>query len=122
MTIEYITVKAKYNYKVTQNLKKVLQILRKHSFFIALDILSDVSNRIEKNIILQILYSTVTYAENNHYANLIKIWIDDMYIKNISKPNYFINKNSQKLEDNYFIIIHLGFEYKAFPVKKESIW
>nr|YP_009496578.1 hypothetical protein ycf88 [Actinocyclus subtilis]AWT39291.1 hypothetical protein ycf88 [Actinocyclus subtilis] len=122
MTIEYITVKAKYNYKVTQNLKKVLQTLRKHSFFIALDILSDISNRIEKNIILQILYSTVTYAENNHYANLIKIWIDDIYIKNISKPNYFINKNFQKLEDNYFIIINLGFEYKAFPVKKESIW
>jgi hypothetical protein len=122
MTLEYITVKARYNYKITQILKKVLQTLRKRSFFIAIDILADLSNTIERNIILQILYSSVTYVENNHYANLVKIWIDDIYIKNISKPNYFLNKNYQKLEDNYYIIIHLGFEYKAFPMKKESIW
>lgn len=122
MTIEYITVKARYNYKITQILKKVLQTLRKRSFFIAIDILADFSNSIERNLILQILYSSVTYAENNHYANLVKIWIDDIHIKKISKPNYFLNKNSQKLEDNHYIIIHLGFEYKPFPIKKESIW
>ena len=101
MTLEYITVKARYDYKITQILKKVLQTLRKRSFFIAIDILADLSNTIERNIILQILYSSVTYVENNHYANLVKIWIDDIYIKNISKPNYFLNKNYQKLEDNY---------------------
>lgn len=122
MTIEYITIKAKYKNKITQTLQKTLKTLRKLSFYIAIDILSDLSNTEERTAILQILYSAVTYAENNHYANLVKIWIDDIYIKNILKQNYFLNQNSQKLEDKYYIIIKLGFEYKAFPVKKELIW
>lgn len=122
MNLEYITIKAKYNYKVTQILEKVLQTLRKRSFYVAIDILENLSNTIERNIILQILYSAVTYAENNHYANLVKIWIDNIFIKKISKSNYFLNKNFQKLEDNHYIILTLGFEYKPFPIKKESIW
>jgi hypothetical protein len=122
MTIEYITIKAKYNNEITQTLQKTLKTLRKLSFYIAIDILADLSNTKERTAILQILYSAVTYAENNHYANLVKIWIDDIYIKNISKQNYFLNQSSQKLEYKYYIIIKLGFEYKAFPVKKELIW
>jgi ribosomal protein L22 len=120
--IGYIQVNAKYNYKITQNLKKVLKSLRKCSFYKSVEILSNLSNNIERTFILQIIYSAVTYAENNHYANLLKVWIDNIYIKKVVKSNKFLNEKSGKLENDYYIILNLGFEYKAFPVKKESIW
>ena len=120
--IGYIKVNANYNYKITQNLKKVLKNLRKCSFYKSVEILSNLSNNIERTFILQIIYSAVTYAENNHYANLLKVWIDNIYIKKVEKSNKFLNKKSGKLESDYYVILNLGFEYKAFPVKKESIW
>ena len=40
MTIEYITIKAKYNNEITQTLQKTLKTLRKLSFYIAIDILA----------------------------------------------------------------------------------
>ena len=120
--IGYIKVNAKYNYKITQNLKKVLKNLRKCSFYKSVEILSNLSNNIERTFILQIIYSAVTYAENNHYANLLKVWIDNIYIKKVVKPNKFLKRKSENLTDNYYIVLNFGFEYKAFPVKKESIW
>ena len=120
--IGYIKVNANYNYKITQNLKKVLKNLRKCSFYKSVEILSNLSNNIERTFILQIIYSAVTYAENNHYANLLKVWIDNINIKKVEKSNKFLNKKSGKLESDYYVILNLGFEYKAFPVKKESIW
>ena len=122
MTIEYIKVKAKYNYKATQTLKKILKTLRKLSFYMAIDTLADLSASIERTTLLQILYSAVTYAENNNYANLVKIWLEDIHIKNCSKQNSFLSKIYQEAETDNYIIIKLGFEYKTFPVKKEFIW
>jgi len=120
--IGYLTVNAKYDYKITQNLKKVLKSLRKCSFYKSVEILSNLSNNVERTVILQIIYSAVTYAENNHYANLLKVWVDNISIKKVVKSNNFLNQKSEKLENSYYIILNLGFEYKAFPVKKESIW
>ena len=120
--IGFLTINAKYNYKITQNLKKVLKNLHKCSFYKSIEILSNLSNNLERTFILQIIYSAVTYAENNHYANLLKVWVDNIYIKKVVKSNKFLKKKSEKLENDYYIILNLGFEYKAFPVKKESIW
>jgi hypothetical protein len=121
-TVGYLSVSSKYNFKVTQNFKKILKNLRKCSFYKSIEILSNLSDKTERTTILQIIYSVVTYAENNHYANLLKVWIDNIYIKKVVRSNKFLNKNPGKLENDYYIILNLGFEYKAFPVKKESIW
>ena len=80
------------------------------------------TNVIERNYILQFLYSAVTYTENNHYANLLKLWVDDVYITKTSDSNRFINQNNQKLIGKYTIIIKIGFEYKDAPLKRESLW
>jgi len=93
--------------------------LRKRSFYKAIEVISDISDLFERNCILQILYSSVTYAENNHYANLLKLWIDDIYIKKIPNPNNFIQGDSHF---NYYVVINLGFEYKDLPSKKETLW
>ena len=122
IVIGYLTVNAKYSYKITQNLKKVLKNLRKRSFYKSVEILSKLSNNLERTVILQIIYSAVAYAENNHHANLLKVWVDDIYIKEVVKSNKFLNKKSEKLKNTYYITLKISFEYKAFPGKKESIW
>lgn len=121
-TIGCLSVSSKYNFKVTQNFKKILKNLRKCSFYKSIEILSNLSNNTERTTILQIIYSVVTYVENNHYANLLKVWIDNIYIKKVIKSNKFLNKKSEILTGSYYIVLNFGFEYKAFPVKKESIW
>lgn len=122
MTLAYITVNAKYENALSPAAKNLLKSLRKHSFYKAIEKISNITNSFERTLILQIIYSAVTYAENNQYANLIKLWIDDIYIKKVPKQNRFISKNSERLEYEHFIIINLGFEYKPLPIKKESLW
>jgi hypothetical protein len=119
ITFEYITITAKYDSPVSPTIKKLLKNLRKRSFYKAIEVISDISDLFERNCILQILYSSVTYAENNHYANLLKLWIDDIYIKKIPNPNNFIQGDSHF---NYYVVINLGFEYKDLPSKKETLW
>ena len=79
LTLAYLTINAKYNNKLSLHLLKTLQNIRKRSFYKAIDILSYIANLAERNYLLQILYSAVTYAENNHSSNLLKIWVDDIY-------------------------------------------
>jgi hypothetical protein len=122
VTVGYIAIGAKYEGKLSPNIKKTLQSLRKRSFYKAVEIVSDISNIVERNFILQILYSSVTYSENNNYANLLKLWVDDIFVQKISKSNHFIDQSTKKLEDNYFFVFNLGLQYKDLPVKKEPLW
>jgi len=122
LTLAYVTVTAKYNYRLSLNIKKILKKIRKRSFYKAIEIITYMSNMFERNSILQILYSAVAYSENNHSSNLLKLWIDDIYIKKVPKDNDFIEQTESNLKFNYYIIIILGFEYKALPTKKEALW
>jgi len=122
LTLAYLTINAKYNNKLSLHLLKTLQNIRKRSFYKAIDILSYIANLAERNYLLQILYSAVTYAENNHSSNLLKIWVDDIYIEKRSKVIDFIDQTNSKTNFNYYIIIILGFEYKDLTLKKDSLW
>ena len=120
--LESITLTAKSNIALSQNVIKVLKSLRKRSFYKAIEIVSGIENTAERNEILQILYSATIYSENNHYANLLKLCIDNIYIAKISNFNQFILKDSPNFKEQYNVIIQLAFEYKEPPAKKESIW
>ena len=96
LTLAYLTINAKYNNPLSLHLLKTLQNIRKRSFYKAIDILSYIANLAERNYLLQILYSAVTYAENNHSSNLLKIWVDDIYIEKRSKVNDFIDQTNSK--------------------------
>ena len=50
---------------------------------LASGILSYLSDNLERDYILQILYSATTYIENNYSANLLKVWINDIRIKEV---------------------------------------
>mgnify|MGYP000875633953 CR=1 FL=1 len=122
MILKFVTLTTKNKNVSSQNTIKILKSLRKRSFYKAIEIVSNMTNVVEKNYILQLLYSAVTYTENNHYSNLLKLWIDDIYIKKVPKDNDFIEQTESNLKFNYYIIIILGFEYKALPTKKEALW
>jgi hypothetical protein len=122
MILESVTLTAKNNNLASRNVTKILKSLRKRSFYKAIEIVSDMGNIAERNDILQILYSATIYTENNHYANLLKLWIDDIYIKKIPNSNQFLLQDSQSLKYQYNVVIKLGFEYKEPPIKKEPLW
>jgi hypothetical protein len=122
LTLAYVTISSKYNNKLSLHVKKTLKDIRKCSFYKAIDLITYISNIFERNYLLQILYSAVTYTENNHSSNLLKLWIDDIYIKKIPKFNNFIQSSNSNLNSNYYIIIILGFEYKELPTQKEPVW
>jgi len=122
MILESITLTAKNTDLSSRNVIKVLKSLRNRSFYKAIEIISDIGNAEERNEILQILYSATIYTENNHFANLLKLWIDDISIRKVSNSNQFLTQDFQGLKDQYTIIIKLGFEYKEPPIKKEPLW
>jgi len=122
LTLAYVTLNAKWNSNLSFNVLKVLKSIQKRSFYKAIEIISSVLNVFERNHLLQILYSSVAYVENNYSANLLKLWIDDIHIQKISKTNSFLDDTTNHLSFNYYIIINLGFEYKDLPMKKESLW
>jgi len=115
----YITFIIKCENRISQNLKTVLKNIRKRSFYKAIQLVETISKLNERNWILEILYSVATYAENNHYVNLMKLWVDDISLEKSSKFNNFLNRNFQKLDNDYHIIIKLKFEYHPFRTKKE---
>lgn len=122
LTLAYVRLNAKWNYQLSFNVLKVLKNIQKRSFYKSIEIISSILNVFERNYLLQILYSSVAYVENNYSANLLKLWIDDIHIQKVGKTNSFLYEKTNQLSCNYYIIINLGFEYKDFPVKKESLW
>ena len=60
--------------------------------------------------------------ENNHSINLLKLWIEDIYVKKTINTNQIIDRNVHKINYNYNLISKLGFQYKAPPGKKETLW
>ena len=122
MILEFVTVNAKNTRLVSQDANKTLKSLRRRSFYKAIEIVSEIENIGERNSILQILYSVATYGENNHSINLLKLWIDDIYVKRTVNTNRFIHRNYKNLQYTHNIIIKFGFEYKVPPIKKEPLW
>jgi hypothetical protein len=122
LTLAYVKISAKYNFQLSLTVKEILKNIRKRSFYKALESIKTISNIFERNYLTQILYSSVIYVENNHYANLLKLWVDDIYIKKTPIFNTFRDQNNKKPKFHYYIILVLGFEYKDLPRKKESLW
>ena len=77
----YVEVKKRFKRLGSQNVIKVFKSLRKRSFYKAIEIASSIENTIERNEILQILYSAIVYSENNHYANLLKLCKVSLHFK-----------------------------------------
>jgi len=100
MILESVTLTAKTNNLSSRNVIKILKSLKNRSFYKAIEIVSNIPNSAERNDILQILYAATIYTENNHYSNLLKLWIDDIYLRKIPNSNQFLMQELQSLKDS----------------------
>ena len=78
------------------------------------------SNPVERDNLLEILYSPILSLHNNFSVNFFDIWIGEILIDEISKSNRFLRKGKVKK----FNSIRMKFFYKTKvpPKKQESLW
>jgi len=118
------TFQLRYEKRLSSIAKLVLNSFQKKYIYYAIDdiLYSFQSNPSERDNLLAILYSPVLSLQNNFSINFFDIWIDEIYINEISKVNKFLNNDSSNLEQCSYIIIKLLYKTRM-PVKKpESLW
>ena len=100
--------------KLSSLAKSILQSAQsKHFYYVRDDINSGLkSNPIERDFLLQSLYSIVIFVQNNLSTNFLNIWIKEIYINKIVTYNKFINQEYQNLYPEEYITIKLACGYK----------
>jgi len=118
------TFQIKYEKKLSSIAKLILNSFRNKYIYYAIDDILYLlkSNPVERDNLLEILYSQVLSLQNNLSVNFFDIWIHEIYINEISKVNKFINNDSQNFEQFTFLTIKLLYKTRI-PIKKpESLW
>lgn len=118
------TFQIKYEKKLSPIAKLILNSFRNKYIYYAIDDILYLlkSNPVERDNILEILYSQVISLQNNLSVNFFDIWIHEIYINEISKINKFISNDSQNFEQFTYITIKLLYKTRI-PIKKpESLW
>jgi len=97
----------------------LLSVQFKHFYYVRDDISYLLkSNPIERDFLLQALYSTVISLQNNLSINFFDMWIYEIYINKISTHNKFLNQKSQNLEPDEYITIKLAYGSSVPQEKK----
>ena len=118
------TFQIKYDKKLSSVTKLLLHNFQYKYFYYAIDdiLYSLKSYPIEQDAILAILYSPVLSLQNNLSINFFDIWIQEIYISEVSKINKFLTQNSQTFEPFHYITIKLLYRTKVPIKKQESLW
>merc|ERR1712071_140216 len=104
-----------FNVKSEKNLsplaKLILQSVQFKHFYYVRDDISYLlkSNPIERDFLLQALYSIVISLQNNLSINFFDMWIYEIYINKVSAKNKFMSQTSQNLESIEYITIKLAY-------------
>lgn len=82
------------------------------------------SNPIERDNLLNILYSCMISLHNEFSINFFDIWIDSIYFNDICETNRFLKSQIIKNNQTSNLIISVKLHYfKRIPIKKpEPIW
>jgi len=106
---EFKTFHIKSEKKLSSLAKSILQSARrKHFYYMRDDIDYGLkSTPIERDFLLQSLYSIVIFLQNNSSVNFFNIWVYEIYINKIPTSNKFINQRSQNLDPEEYITITL---------------
>jgi hypothetical protein len=73
---------------------------------------------VERDFLLQALYSTVISLQNNLSINFFDMWVYEIYINKVSTHNKFMNQKSQNLEPDEYITIKLAYGSSVSQEKK----
>jgi hypothetical protein len=118
------TFQIKYCENLSATAKFILNSFQNKYIYYAIDDILYLlkSNPIERDNLLAVLYSPIISLQNNFSINFFEIWIRDIYINEISKPNKFLKQDLENLEKVNFITIKLFYK-TGIPVKKqEPLW
>lgn len=118
------TFQIKYDKKLSSVAKFLLNSFQNKYLYYAMDDILYLlkSNSIERNNLLEILYSPVLSLQNNLSINFFDIWIHEIYISEVSKVNKFLTNNCQNFEPFSYITIKLLYRTKIPTKKQESLW
>jgi hypothetical protein len=118
------TFQIKYEQKLSSITKSLLNSFQTKYLYYAID---DVlyllkSNPIERDNLLTILYSPVLSLQNDLSINFFDIWIQEIYINEVSKVNKFLTNKCQIFEPFSYITIILLYKPKTPTKKREPLW
>ena len=118
------TFQIKYDKKLSSVAKLILNSFQKKYIYYAIDdiLYSFQSNPSERNNLLGILYSPVLSLQNNFSIDFFNIWIDEIYIQEISKVNKFFKNNSSNFQQCSYITIKLLYKMPKPPKKQDFLW
>ena len=118
------TFQIRYEKKLSSIAKLVLNSFQNKYIYYAIDDILDSfqSNPNERDNLLAILYSPIISLQNNFSIHFFDIWIDEIYIKEISKVNKFLNNDSSNLEQSSYIIIKLIYKTRIPSKKPDPLW
>ena len=118
------TFQIRYDKKLSSVAKFLFNNFRRKYLYYAIDdiLYSFQSNPSERNNLLGILYSPVLSLQNNFSIDFFNIWIDEIYIQEISKVNKFLKTNPSNFQQYSYITIKFLYKTKV-PIKKvEPLW
>ena len=118
------TFQIRYEKKLSSIERFILNSFQKKYIYYAIDdiLYSLKSNPNERDNLLTLLYSPIISLQNNFSVNFFDIWINEIYISEVSKVNKFITQDFKNFEQ--FDYITIKFLYKTrVPIKKQdSLW
>ena len=114
----------KYDKKLSSIAKVLLNSFHKKYLYYAIDDLLYLldSDPIERDNILAILYSPILSLQNNLSINFFDIWIQEIYISEVSEINKFLSKPDSNSEHFTFITIKFLYRPKISIKKQDSLW
>lgn len=118
------TFQIEYHENLSSTAKFILNSFQNKYIYYAIDdiIYSLKSDPVERDNLLAVLYSPILSLQNNFLVNFFDIWIRDIYIDEISKPNKFLKHDSANLEKINYITIKLFYKTRVPIKKQESLW
>ena len=118
------TFQIKYEKKLSPIAKLVLNSFQNKYIYYAIDdiLYSFKSNSYERNNLLTILYSPILSLQNNFSVNFFDIWIQEIYINEVSKVNKFLTNDSLNFEQFSYITIKLLYKTRIPIKKQDSLW
>ena len=114
------TFNVKSEKKLSPLAKLILQSVQFKHFYYVRDDISYLlkSNPIERDFLLQALYSIVISLQNNLSINFFDMWIYEIYISKVSTDNKFMSQKSENLESGEYITIKLAYGSSISQEKK----
>ena len=118
------TFQMKYQKNLSLTAKFILNNFQNKYIYYAIDdiLYSFKSNPIERDNLLAVLYSPILSLQNNFSVNFFDIWIREVYIDEISKPNKFLQNDSETLKEFNYITIKFFYKTRVPVKKQESLW